>query len=278
MTALAPAVVFLVLNLAGGEEADDADRAPAAHEKSPNAERAFIERWHLRLVPGKCPEIDRSLLATEWSQRSARDILGRGIDHFIRFPAPRVPNGARSIELKTVQHHSVNTQLSDTIKSAKHGLTIGGPFLEYDGLLHTAYVSKEVLVPDAIIEVAERKWYTAVARRAAERPDAEPQITLTEYLFEFDDDPIEIARGTLTLHRHVRKLSEPTGRMTRFASTFALFRHARDDRAPYELQIGTPEQHSVTAWFYAGKHYALLREEPLGEKGVFRPEKAGIGD
>jgi hypothetical protein len=251
----------------------DSPPASTAPEEAVNQARAIRKRWNLRLLPEKCPEIDPALLKAEWSQRGVRNILGRGVDRFIRFPVPRESQEGRAIEQTTVQHHGVNARVRETTTTATHPLTLGGPFLEYDGLLHTAFVSKEEFVPDAIIEVADVRWYTAEARRTAKANDAEAEVTLTEYFFEFDDDPIKSQRGKLTLHRHVRKMHEPAGDVTRFSSIFVRFRHERDEAAPYELQIATPEQRSVTAWFYAGRHYALLREHPLVGTGIFRPEK-----
>jgi hypothetical protein len=277
MTPLVPAIVFLVSGLAAVQLAECANGDPppvsAATEEVANSGRVIRERWGLRLVPEKCPEIDPALLGTEWSQRSVRDILGRGTDWLIRFPVPRGPQEGRSIELTTVQHYSVNACVPETVTTATHPLTLGGPFLEYDGLLHTAFVSAEVFVPDAILEVSDRRWYTAQARRIPKSKDDEPEVTLTEYLFEFDDDPITSQRGKLTLQRHVRKRHETAGDLSRSSSIFVRFRHEPDEAAPYELQIGTPEQRSLTAWFYAGRPYALLREQPLVGTGVFRRDK-----
>jgi len=275
MTAHATAIVVLVLHVAGeapqGADPESVPASAARHEAA-NAALALQKRWHLRLLPEKYPEVDPALLGSLWSERMLRDILGRGTDHFISFAAPRELQGGRTIELKTVRHNSVNARVPATTTSAMYPLTLGGPFLEYDGLLHTAYVNKDVFVPDAILEVADRKWYTAEARRTERTKEEDAEVTVTEYLLEFDDDPIEAARGTLTFHRHVRKLNEAEGKMTRFSAIFVRFRHARDERAPYELQIGTPEQRSLTAWFYAGKPYALLREQMTVWTGIYRRE------
>jgi hypothetical protein len=278
MTPLAPAVLFLALNHGAVQLAEGADRDPppasAAREAAANRARDIQDRWNLRLLPEKCPEIDPALLDAAWGERMPHDILGRGIDRFIRFPAARGAHDGRSIAFTTVRHHGVHARVRETTTTATHPLTLGGPFLEYDGLLHTAFVSREVLVPDAILEVADRKWYTAAAQRTSPSQAGEVEVTLTEYLFEFDDDPIAAARGTLTLHRHVRKPNEPAGKMTHFSAIFVRFRHERDERAPYELQIGTPEQRSLTAWFYSGRPYALLPDRQTAWTGIYRPEKA----
>src|SRR5262249_21532932 len=143
---------------------------------------------------------------------------------------------------------------------------------EYDGLLHTGFVNREAFIPDAILKVADRRWYTAEARTEPAK-ERKPELTLTEYLFAFDDDPIEVERGTLTLHRHIRKMNEPAGDVIDFSTIFVRVRHEPDERAPYELQIGTPEQRSLTARFYADRHYAQLHDHQTLWSGIYRPEK-----
>jgi len=256
------------------ESADgDPPLARAAPEAAARSSHDIRLRWKLRLLPEECPQIDPALLENGWSERRPHDILGRGTDRFIRFRAPREPQGGRAIVFTTVRNYGVNARVRETTTTATHPVTVVGPFLEYDGLLHTAFASRDVLVPDAIIQVAERQWYTVVAQRTMPVADGEPEVTLTEYLFEFDNDPTQAERGTLTLQRHVRKTNEAAGEVARFSSRFVRVRHAHDEREPYELQIGTPEQRSLKAWFYADRPYALLRDQPTIWTGIYRPDK-----
>ncbi|MBI3864043.1 MAG: hypothetical protein HY290_19335, partial [Planctomycetia bacterium] len=230
----------------------------------------FRARWKLQLLPEVVPEIGPLLVGTAWEQRGRRDILGRGTDQFIRFPFPSAKHGPLEILFKTVVHHSANTHIRTTDTTKTYPLAIDGTILEYNGLIHTAFVSKEKkFIPDAVIRVGDRKWYTASSRSLVPAEGGAESIEMTERLFEFDDDPVKQRNGRLTLHQHVRKMDEPAGEITHTPTNFALFRHSGDDSQPYEVQIGTPSSRSVTVFFYAGQDYALMEEYHRHGTGIY---------
>src|SRR5262249_12552313 len=96
MTTLAGAILLPVLHLLAGQLAEGAEREAApvrsVQQDTSDAARVLQQRWKLRLVPDNCPEIDPALLGAAWSERTPHDILGRGTDHFIRFPVARDPH------------------------------------------------------------------------------------------------------------------------------------------------------------------------------------------
>jgi hypothetical protein len=139
-------------------------------------------------------------------------------------------------------------------------LVTAGPFLEYDGLIHTAFVTadRKRFIPHAALRVADRTWYCASSRRLPGTDGVPGGVEVAEDLFEFDGDPVKHRTGRLTLHQHIRKPDDPVGAVTRAATNCALFQHKGDDSQPYEVQVARPDGgRSLTIFFYAGQNFAL---------------------
>ncbi|HEY2253104.1 MAG TPA: hypothetical protein VGH74_18655 [Planctomycetaceae bacterium] len=239
--------------------------SPVARLDAPSAETAeclarFKERWNLQLMPANLPQIGPWLTGTVWDQRGPQNILGRGTDQFIRFQAPGDQGAEPAIVFTTVQHHGANAQNRTTETTKTFPLVTAGPFLEYDGLIHTAFVTadRKRFIPHAVLRVADRTWYCAGSRRLPDNDGAPGRVEVAEYLFEFEDDPVRHDTGRLTLQQHIRTSDGPAGEVTRAATNFALFQHDGDDSVPYEVQVARPGGgRSLTIFFYAGQNFAL---------------------
>jgi hypothetical protein len=252
------------------------DFAPGTTQ-SPDEHLARVrDRWKLQLLPDKFfekqPDLAPHLIGTTWAHRSLRDILGRGSDRLIAFPETPPPPGRHEIVFTTIQYRGVNAGNSTAETTEKHPVAIAGPFLEYDGLIHTACLSADgkAFVPDAVLRIAEGKWYFVSSRKLADEDGAPRSIEIAEHLLEFDDDPVKHRQGHLTLHRHIRKAIDPAGEVQRIKTNFALFKHRGDESQPYEVQIGTPEGRSLTISFYAGRDYAVQDGNGPPETRMYR--------
>jgi hypothetical protein len=241
---------------------------------------SFRDRWKLQLLPEKLfeklPDLALHLVGTTWAHRSPRDILGRGVDRFITFPEISTSPARREIVFTTIQHRGVNAGNSMTEATEKHPVVIAGPFLEYDGLIHTGCLSADgkVFVADAALRIAEGgKWYFVSSRKLPEENEASGGIEVAEYLLEFDDDPVKHRQGYLTLTRIIRKAIDPAGEVKRIKTNFAQFEHRGDDSQPYQVQIGTPESRSLTVFFYAGRDYAVQDGNGPPEARMYRLEE-----
>ncbi|MBS0202732.1 MAG: hypothetical protein JSS49_07515 [Planctomycetes bacterium] len=255
--------VLLMAATAGNSAIHAAEPDPSTGSKSAEALAQFKQRWKLQLLPdrlpAKLPDMGLHLIGTTWGQRGPRNILGRGTDRLITVTGDQDSSAPREIVFTTIQHHSVNTQIPATETTKMYPATITSPFLEYDGLIHTAFMTadRKKFIPDAVLRVAGGTWYQVTSRKLPDQNGVVGGVEVTEYLLKFDDDPVRNDTGHLMLHRHIRKLNEPAGETTRLPTNFALFRHSGDDSQPYEVQIGLPGQRSLTIYFYAGLDYAV---------------------
>lgn len=251
----------------------------AADDESAERLARFKERWKLQLLPEPLPEnwpdLGVQLIGTTWGHRQPADILGRKTDRVIAFSSRNSTPAEPEIAFTTIQYHSVNAKRPPTEATKKYPVVIVSPFLEFDGLIHTALMSedKRQFIPDAVLRVGDRKWYQATSRRLPGGDGATGGIEVAEYLFEFDDDPTRQRRGNLKLHRHIRNADEATGVTTNTSTFFVLFRHNGDDSQPYEVQIAVPEKRSLTVHFFAGREYALPDDRAPPETRVYGLEE-----
>lgn len=275
-------VSFAILLMTAGvviSEINAAEPDESSPPKSAEALAQLKQRWKLQLLPDqlaeKQPDIGLHLIGTTWGQHSLRDILGRGTDRFVTVTGKGASPAQREIVFTTIQHHSVNTQKPATETAKSYPVVITNPFLEYDGLIHTAFMSadRKKFIPEAIRRVADGKWYQVTSRKLPGENGAEGIVEVTENLFEFDDDPVRRDRGHLTLHRHIRKANDPTGETTHTPTNFALFRHAGNDSQPYQVQIGILGQRSLTVFFYAGQDYAVPEGNGLSGTCIYSLEE-----
>ena len=258
---------------AGSSEPGAAESAEAADPAAAERLARCKERWKLQLLPEKLPEVGPRLLGTGWAQHGPRNILGRGIARFIRFQRAVEPGEKPAIVLTTVEHHGVNAGNRQTETTKSFPLATPGPFLEYDGLIHTAFVTADEkrFIPDAVLRIADRQWYCARSRRLADEKGAPPAVEVAEYLFDFNDDPVQQRNGKLTLHQCIHKAGD-AGDVTHAPMRFVLFHHDADETQPYEVQVGTPSGRSLTVNFYAGQDFAEISETPRAN-GIYLAEK-----
>lgn len=251
---------------------DKADTPAAQITPTESAARlaGLKARWKLQFLPEQVPEIGSLLVGTAWEQRSIQDILGRGTDHFIRFPAPSEPGEERTIVLTTVRHLGANAHIPMTRTTLTFPLAITGAFLEYDGLIHTAFAIRgRKLIPDAVIRVGDRLWYQISSRKLMQPESGVEDVEVTEHLMEFEDDPMMMDKGTLTVHRNVRKLSDQTGNVTRISTNFVLQRQSGGNAEQRQIQIAS----HPTLYFFNGQDYALSETFHPQGTGIFLPEK-----
>lgn len=275
-------VAFAILLMTAGIAISEIDAAEPDESSPPKSAKALAQlkqRWKLLLLPDqlpeKLPDIGLHLIGTTWGQHSLRDILGRGTDRTITVTGHGASPAQREIVFTMIQHHSVNTQKPATETAKRYPVVITSPFLEYDGLIHTAFMSanRKKFIPDAILRVADGKWYQVTSRKLPGENGTEESVEVTEYLFEFDDDPVRRDRGRLTLHRQIRKANEPTGETSHTPANFALFRRSGNDSRPCEVQIGIPGRRSLTIFFYAGQDYAVPEGNGQPETCIYNLEE-----
>ncbi len=279
MNALSVAIVAVAAVIGQGQPPAPPKPGPARTESNEAAESLakFKEHWKLQLAPEKLPDIREQLNGTEWAWRSPRDILGRGLDRFIAIPQSKDQKVPPEIIVTTVQHRSVNDRAPQTERKKTYALTVAGPFLEYDGVFHSAFLSKDrkMFIPDAVLRIADNTWYFASARKI-QRPNGEREIVeITEYLLEFNNDPVRQRDGKLTLHQRVGTSTGPMQDAKTFETIWVntSFPKARDSE-PNEVQINIPNSRSLTIFFYAGKDYAVPAGDGPPSTRIYQLEKS----
>lgn len=241
----------------------------------------FKERWPLELLPEKTPQIEKLLPGTAWVQHHPRNILGNGVGYAIRFPDAVGESRRPELHFTTKSYPSVNDRDAGIVETTHQlPLVVEGSILQYGGLVKTAFVDPgKSLVLDAAVRVGERKWYQLSSRVLDKADGRKKNVEFTEYLFEFEDDPLELAEGKLTVTRNRRKLAELKGEVLRMPATFTLEKRASSDPKQRKLKLSAElverVRHNLPDLYFLGtSDFALLegRDSPLGT-GVFEAEK-----
>ena len=232
------------------------------------APTSLKERWKLELLPEKVPRC-ADISGTAWAQHGQKNILGAGTDFAYEFPVPDAISDPRPrVHVTEIRYPSVNNRSSPIIETTeKYRVTIDGPFLEYGGLVRCFFASKDDrLVLDAAIRVEDRKWYRLRSRHVIKDRKPTGEVEITEYLFEFQHDPLIEDHGDVTVHSHVRILQHDRGVILHTPWKFEV------DRQPNRGKYCSVKVVGQTLTFFDEKgQYATVGEnDAFGGTGVFR--------
>jgi hypothetical protein len=209
--------------------------------------RSFPERWQLQFFPEEMPDQRPLLTGTAWLQRGDMNILGASTDLVIRFPAgmdrraefiPFPPAGPRGeaengissvlfpVEFSRISHPNFsNDPITETTEKFRQSLLVG-PCLEYGGHVRTVHVVEDKqLLLDAVVPVNSLQWYT-VRIDLTGRPgppggrQRDSHFRVTEYLYEFGADPLQVDEGPLAIHYHSHDSREAKTTIAHFHRTF----------------------------------------------------------
>lgn len=211
-------------------------------------EPSFKDRWKLELLPADLPRSDE-LTDTFWVQRHAANILGQSTNFAISFPRPAddrreiLPHEQPRIHIGLIRIGGASGSHEVT---AKYPFNVHGPILEYGGQVRSyCFVKNDFFLLDAVIKVAPKKWYRLTSQLTgvngilspmggAMTPQLADDVAIEELLIEFEQDPFTVEKGRATIHRNNRNLSEKSGQLLHFPTTFSV---ARDVRASTDLQF-----------------------------------------
>lgn len=235
------------------------------------------ERWKLELLPEKIPQpVDIS--GTAWSQVNPRSILGRGSDFAIAFPvfsarqlagpgASRLAESQLQLHFTTIRYPSVNDESSPIVEMIeKYPVTIDGPFVEYGGQIRIFFASTDRLVLDGLVRVGDRKWYRLSSNRVDIVGKLKRDVRIVEHLFEFQNDPLVEEQGDVTVHRHVRQLSQDQGVILHTPWQFTARRRLNEGENYRSVEV---LGETITFVDKEGQ-FAVWGKDSMGGTGVFR--------
>lgn len=255
---------------------------------------SFKERWKLELLPDELPR-GGELNDTFWVQTHAINILGEGTDYAISFPLPAndpqlYPSHEPRIHFTHINHMGFGG-VPDFEVSVKHTLNVRGPFLEYGGQVRSFHVAKDdYFLLDAVIKVAPNKWYQLKSELIDEKgkrllPEQVGRfqrrtmdVRIEEHLFEFEQDPLTVDQGQMTIHRNRRKLKDKSGDLLHLPTSFSV---ARKVPASSELQFRGVSHKSIhtevslpgtkLVFLDAAGSCAMAPDHASGPSGLFQP-------
>jgi hypothetical protein len=160
-------------------------------------DKPLSELWTLEYFPDNLPNLPDEVYGKTWGHQPPRSRTGRGYSDFLTF---RKPADGRPAEVvwRQVSHPRAGQQDRETTRIL--ALRVETSLLEFGGELHTAVVHDDVLALNAGVPVDDRSWYVVQCDTFTDR-----KVRVSEYLFEFDDDPRTADGGKVTV-KHASNL------------------------------------------------------------------------
>jgi hypothetical protein len=160
-------------------------------------DKPLPERWTLEYLPAKLPALGDDLYDKTWGHLPPRTRSGRGVSDFINF-RKSADGSPAEVEWRQRIYPRAGQPVEETTR--KLPLRIEKSLLEFGGELRTAAIHGEILALNVGVPVGERSWYLVVSDTFTDG-----KVRVSEYLFEFADDPRTTDKGAVTV-KHASNL------------------------------------------------------------------------
>jgi hypothetical protein len=175
-------------------------------------DKPLPERWTLEFMPDKLPNLPDDVYGKTWGHLPPRTRTGRGHSDFLTFHKPA---GGKPAEVawRQVMHLRFGQEDRETTRTLE--LRVEKSLLEFGGELHTAVVHDDILALNAGVPIDDRSWYVVQCDTFTDG-----KVRVSEYLFDFDDDPRTADNGKLTVKHASNLFPDPHPEKWTQAATF----------------------------------------------------------